>query len=109
MPHIRLRGLSAENVQKLSQTLAAELAPILETTIDNFTLELVATQFFERGHAHPGYPFCEVWWFERSEPHRQRCAEWLTQEIRKITNASDVAVVFFPIEKSNYFENGAQF
>lgn len=109
MPHIRLRGMSSENVKRLSESLADELAPILETTKDNFTIELIQTQFFERGTAISGYPFCEVLWFERSEAHRQKCADWLTAMIKKITNAPDVAVVFCPIEKSNYFENGKHF
>jgi len=109
MPHIRLRGVSADHVQRLSQSLATNLAPILETKVDNFTIELVQTHFFSQGHSDPGYPFCEVLWFERSEGHRQRCAEWLTNEIKQITKALDVAVVFFPIEKSNYFENAKHF
>ena len=99
----------SEQVQRLSQTLPAGLAPLAETTVDNFTVELVQTQFFVNGHSSAGYPFCEVFWFERSDEHRKRCAEWLTKEIKDITNASDVAVVFFPITKSNYFENGAHF
>lgn len=109
MPHIRLRGMSSENVERLSQNLASQLAPILETTIDNFTIELVQTQFFENGRTHAAYPLCEVFWFERSELHKQRCADWLTNEIRKITKATDIAVIFCPIEKSNYFENGQHF
>lgn len=109
MPHIRLRGMTAEQVQRLSENLADELAPILETTRDNFTIELVQTQFFEGGQPHGGYPFCEVLWFERSAAHRQRCAEWLTNTIRQITKATDIAVVFSPIEKTNYFENGKHF
>jgi hypothetical protein len=109
MPHIRLRGMSTEQAGELSQSLPASLAPILETTVDNFTVELVQTQFFQQGSANSGYPFCEVLWFERSADHRQRCADWLTAEIRRLTAASDVAVVFFPIERSDYFENGKHF
>jgi hypothetical protein len=109
MPHIRLRGMTAEQVQHLSQNLATSLAPLAETSVDNFTIELVHTQFFANGQPISGYPFCEVFWFARSNEHRVRCAEWLTKEIKTLTQASDVAVVFSPIEKSDYFENETQF
>ena len=96
--------MKPEHVEELSRTLPASLAPVLETSEDNFTIELVQTQFFGAS-----YPFCEVLWFDRSAEHRQRCANWLTTEIRRITKAADIAVVFFPLEKSNYFENGKHF
>lgn len=109
MPHIRVRGLKADLVQKLSTELNAELARILNTSPDNFTLELVPTQFFSKGAAHAGDPFIEVLWFERTAAERDACARWLTEQVKRLAGGVDVAVVFVPIAKADYFENGTNF
>ena len=108
MPHVRFRALQAEQVSKLSKTLVKDLAAIIKTGEDNFTFELVQTQFFNQGQATSGYPFVEVLWFERTPEIQQQVATFLTDNIKKLIDA-DVAVVFQPLQQKNYFENGQHF
>lgn len=108
MPHIRFRALQSEHVSTLSKNLVKELASIIKTSEDNFTFELVQTQFFIQGQATSGYPFVEVLWFERTPEIQQQVANLITENIKKLID-TDVAVVFQPLLQKNYFENGQHF
>lgn len=109
MPHIRVRGMSPAQVQTLSQDLVEGLAAIVNTSPDNFTIEHVPTQFYAHGHPEAGYPIMEVWWFERPADIKQKTAEHLTASVRRIMPQSDVVVIFHPLGKADYFENGRHF
>lgn len=108
MPHLRVRGLSAQQVQKLTSGLSSELAQALATQPDNFTFEYVATEFFAEGTSSMGWPFVEVLMFERPAEQKQACARVLSDRIRALSSAMDVTVIFQILDKANYFENGQQ-
>lgn len=109
VPHIRIRSVSEKNVQALSKKLPKDLAKAMETTEDNFSFELISTKYFSNGKAKKSYPYIEVHWFERTQEIKQRSANIITDLVRSLTKAEDIAVVFTPIQKSDYFENGKSF
>ena len=109
MPHIRMRAVKKEHVQELSASLAKELAPAMKTAIDNFTFELVQTQFFSSGQETVSYPFVEVLWFARSQEVQDECASIITRQIKKIGPYEDVVVVFHVLLQESYYENGIHF
>ena len=109
MPHIRLKCISEKNVQALSETLPKKLAQSMQTTEDNFSFEILPNKFFEAGKPIESYPFVEVHWFERTQEVKSQSAKIITDEVRSLTQAQDIVVVYIPIEKNNYFENGKSF
>lgn len=109
MPHIRVRGMTAPQVQELSAQLADELAVIINTTVDNFTFEQIASSFFANGRPDGGYPFIEVLWFERPTDVRQKTADHLTARVKRIVPNADVVVTFQTLDRGCYFENGRPF
>ncbi len=109
MPHLRVRGLPPAQVQELSSGLCEELALIINTSADNFTVELIATQYFGNGQSNNSYPFIEVLWFQRPQDVKQRVAEHLTERVKRLLPSADVVVVFHVLEKTDYFENGKHF
>lgn len=109
MPHVRFRAVKKEDVQKLSQTLPAELAPVMNTAQDNFTFELVQTQFFSAGAAVKSYPFIEILWFSRSQEVQDDCAGIITRQLKHLGHYEDVVVVFQVLSKASYYENGVHF
>lgn len=109
MPHIRVRGMTTAQVQALSENLGEELAPIIHTSPDNFTVEHIPSQFFANGRTDGGYPFIEVLWFDRPGEVKQKTAEHLTTRVKQLLPAADVAVIFRHIDKTDYFENGRHF
>ena len=109
MPHIRLRSLNDEIVKKLSLEIPPELSPILQTPVDNFTVEKVATQYYRDGAPVEGDPMIEFFWFDRGQEVKSNCAKKITELVRKHSKAEYIAVVFTAIPKESYFENGEHF
>jgi phenylpyruvate tautomerase PptA (4-oxalocrotonate tautomerase family) len=109
MPHIRIRAISETTVEKLSAELPQDLAPLMQTSTENFTVEKVATQFYKDGARTEGDPMIEVLWFERGQEVKNQCAKKITEIVRKHLNAEYIAVVFTALPKESYFENGEHF
>lgn len=109
MPHIRFKCISENNCKKLSKTLPPLLAKSMETGEDNFSFENLPHTFFANGKTTKSYPFVEVHWFERSQDIKARSAKIITDLVRSLTKAEDIVVVYVPIEKNDYFENGKSF
>ena len=109
MPHIRIRALQPDQVASLSKTLVKDLATTIKTDEDNFTFELVTTQFFQQGQTVKGTPFVEVFWFPRTSEVQQQAAELITTAIKKLVNEEYITVVFLSLLPENYYENGQHF
>lgn len=109
MPHLRIRSLGSDQVANLSTSLVPDLAEITGAPIDNFTLELVPTQFFQDGKVVNSFPFVEVLWFERPQAIQDACAVLITKKVREVAPGQDVVVVFTKLAKNSYYENGMHF
>lgn len=109
MPHIRFRAIDSKDVQKLSASLTPALAKSMGTSEDNFTFELLHTDFFALGKKITSYPFVEVFWFERPKEVQDLSARIITEQIKALCKAEDVVVIFQILQKSSYYENGNHF
>ncbi len=109
MPHIRICALTEETVQKLSLELPQALAQILQTSVENFTVEKLQTQFYKDGQPSEGDPMIEIHWFDRGQELKNICATQITALVRRHSTAEYIAVVFIAIPKESYFENGEHF
>lgn len=109
MPHIRLRSMTHEQAQNLSQTAVPELARLVQSPEDHFTVELIATTHFRQGQLATAAPFVEVLWFARAQDLQNQAAELLTEKIRALTQAEDIVVVFHELKRNAYYENGQHF
>lgn len=112
MPHLRFRALSESAVQELSVSLPPELAKILNTPEDNFTVEKIATTFYRQGRAildAQADPMIEFLWFDRGAEVRDGAAKKVTELVRPHTKSEYIAVVFHSLSKDHYYENGTHF
>lgn len=112
MPHLRIRSLSERAVKDLSRSLPKELAVLLNTSEDNFTVEKVATTFFRNGEVvadGSGDPMVELLWFDRGAEARAATAAKITSLVKAHSQSEYIAVVFTDIPKDHYFENGQHF
>lgn len=112
MPHLRLRSLSDEAVMALSISLPQELAKVLNTSEDHFTVEKVVTTFYRQGAAVPdgqGDPMVECQWFDRGVNVRDAAAKKVTELVKAYTKSEYIAVVFIDLPKDSYYENGVHF
>jgi hypothetical protein len=104
-----MRALSEKQVQELSSSLLGDLAEVTNSPEDNFTLELVQTQFFLKGQTTSGDPFIEILWFPRPQGIQDQVASMITERVQKLTKAAYVTVVFTELTKTHYYENGNHF
>lgn len=109
MPHIRIRALSEPIVETLSAELPTKLAQVMHTSVDNFSVERIQTQFYKNGVHTEGDPMIEILWFDRGQELKIASAKIVTEEVQKLSNAEYVAVVFTNLPKESYFENGEHF
>jgi hypothetical protein len=110
MPHIRIRSLSQSQVESLSLNLCKELSVVMETSEDNFTIESQeALQYVSGKQLVATDPFIEVLWFDRGQIIQDKAAQTITESVRKISGFSTITVIFTPLAKTNYYENGKHF
>lgn len=109
MPHLRFREIDESIVSQLSLELPPLLAPVMTTSEDNFTFEKIETVFYSFGRQQKSYPFVEVLWFQRSQEVQNETANIISQKVQMLTGQADVVVVFIPIPKNSYYENGNHF
>lgn len=112
MPHIRIRSLTEDAIQDLSISLPTELAKILNTPEDNFTVEKIATTFYRQGKPlsdSEGDLMIEFLWFDRGATIRDAAAKKVTELVRPYTTSEYIAVVFTSLPQDHYYENGVKF
>jgi hypothetical protein len=63
--HLVIRGISIEEMKRISNPLAEELAEICECRTDNFTFEVPHSTFVFNGEEIQAFPLIEVKWFDK--------------------------------------------
>jgi len=109
MPHLRVRGASAEDVAALSRMTTNDLTQAFNCQAEDITWELCSTQFFVDGRVSSGYPVIECVWFDRGLETKQTVARALDNALQQRGYSGDRAVIFNPIDNTNYFECGQHF
>lgn len=112
MPHLRIRALSDSAVKDLSLSLPKELAAILNTSEDNFTVEKITTTFYSKGELvseDQADPMIEFLWFDRGIEVRDLAAKKVTELVKPFTKSKYIALVFVDLPKQSYYENGVHF
>lgn len=105
MPHILFRGVEAETLSQVSESLAQELAEICACGTDNFTFECLNTTVVFGGDISAPYSFIQVGWFERGDEVRDRFAEAVTRKVKSL-GVAEVEVVFIAYEEKAYYIDG---
>lgn len=112
MPHIRIRAMTDSDVNSLSRVLPKELSQIMNTPEENFTVEKINSTFYRDGVIVPdgmGDPMVEVHWFDRGAEMKSVTAKKITELVRRHSKSEYIAIVFFDLPKTDYFENGEHF
>lgn len=109
MPHLRFKAVPEKIVSDLSQTLPKELASVLQTSEDNFSFELVSSNFYENGQKTSFYPFVEFAWFDRGQKVQDQVAQIIYHRVKEVFPADYITLVFLDLPKTSYYENGQHF
>ncbi len=109
MPHLRFRGVSEPQLLAISRDLVTDLAALITSARDNFTLELVASPFIFDGQRQQVDPMVEVLWFARSQEVQDGCAQAITRHLRATGETRDIDVFFVAAVPSAYYCNGVHY
>lgn len=108
MPQLIFKGVSVDQVKKISTPLVKELAELCECETDNFTFEIVDSIFVFNGEEVPGFPFIEVKWFVRGQKVQDEFATIVTKHIHTL-GIPEVEIAFSVFSEAAYYLNGKSF
>lgn len=109
MPHLRIRGLKIETLNKISTGLFDGLTAIIECDRSWFTLEHIETTFIHDGVLVSGYPFVEILWFDRGKEVKDKVSKFVTSLLEKEGNYQAITIIFTNLKGEDYYENGEHF
>ncbi|MDF2961368.1 MAG: hypothetical protein K0S39_3103 [Paenibacillus sp.] len=108
MPQLNVRGISENQMSRVSSKLVEELALICECGTDNFLIDCIQTVSVFDGQRVDTYPFIEVAWFERGTETRDRVALALTRHLQSI-GVMELEIAFKVYREDGYYINGRRY
>lgn len=108
MPQLIFKGISVDQVKKISTLLVEELAELCQCETDNFTLEIVQSTFVFNDREVQGFPFIEVKWFDRGQEIKDQFANIITKHLQS-QGIAELEVAFSVFLASAYYLNGHSF
>ncbi|WP_099191934.1 DUF1904 domain-containing protein [Tepidibacter mesophilus] len=109
MPQIKIRGIEANEVCKISEKMIDELVNIVKCPRDYFEIECIQSVAIRNGQIEEVYPFIEVAWFDRGQDTQDKVAKIITDSIREGLNIESLDLAFTTFDKAKYYENGEHF
>lgn len=108
MPQLIFKGITVDQVKKITTPLVQELAVLCNSEIDNFTFEIIHSTFVFEQEEVAGFPFVEVKWFERGQEIQDEFAKIITKHIH-LLGIDEVEIAFTVFLESAYYLNGKNF
>lgn len=102
MPRLTFKGIELDELKKISKDLIDELTVAVNTTRDNFILELSQSKFIYDGEEVKTYPLVEVAWFKRPQEVSDKVYEILDRTIKNL-GYKIVEVYFIELKENLYY------
>jgi hypothetical protein len=104
MPHLRFRAFDEAILEQYAASLIPTLATAISCPESWITIEVVATRFLTT----PAQPMVEVVWFPRVQSVQDEVARILYEAAVAWVHPEPI-VVFIPVAKKDYYEDGKNF
>ncbi|PEJ56275.1 hypothetical protein CN692_18235 [Bacillus sp. AFS002410] len=108
MPQLLIKGISTNDICKISKPLIEELANVCECGTDNFTIDCIHSTSIFDGEVVDSFPFIEVKWFERGVDTRDRFAATIEKHVN-LLNIPEFEIAFITYKEDSYYINGKRF
>ncbi len=106
MPIFKFFSIPTEEILPIANALQVDLAKILNTNIDNITIQMFDADTIMNGEITPKvYPQVEVQLFPRSNEQYQEIAKCVTLYLNEI-GYPESDLFFIELSTKTYFENG---
>ena len=109
MPHLKVRGMDKKALIENSKEIIDGLTDIIKCDRNWFTIDYIHTDSIFDGRIIDGYTFVELFWFERTPEIKAKVGAFLTKMIKKMNGNRDCCIIFFPLCKEDYYDNGEFF
>lgn len=110
MPHLRIRGMNQETIREQSHAILDQMESIVQAPRDWFTIEVIHSTFLFDGQEKSPGPIMELLWFDRGQDVKDRLATAITEILKPhVPEGKDITLIFVPLAKNNYFENGEHY
>ncbi len=103
MPQITVKGLTDEEMKRISTPLIPQLAEAIGCPEDWLILELSHSTFYSQGQQVKGFPIVEVSWFDRTDEVRQKVAQIIRDTVLG-QGYSLVQVIFTTLYQEKFYE-----
>lgn len=108
MPMLKFKAIEIEKVCIVSKKLIDELEELIKCPRDYFSLSVERSIYVKDGDFVKGEAVVEVLWFDRGQAIQDTAAKIITKHINSV-GYKNVDVIFYPLDKNNYYENGEHF
>lgn len=108
MPQLQFHGIDAHAIQHCSTQLVDDLCQAMDTTPDNFLLEVIQSTQILSGEVVTPFPFVDVRWFERGQSVRDQSAAVIAKHLN-MAGYNPVEIIFTALEPYAYYENATHF
>ena len=105
MPQLRFHAVSKDQINTAAHAMTTELAQLVGCAREHFVLEHIDSDYFWDGEKVIGYPFVEVYCFDRGEQVFDKMAESITHHMLA-AGCPSVDVAFMLLERRRYYEDG---
>jgi hypothetical protein len=108
MPALKLIAIDGKKALTISKELIDELQELMQCPRDYFSIEVAQSKYIMDGKFVGGPQMVEVYWFDRGQEIQDKAAKIITKHVHSIGYKS-VDVIFHPLDKNKYYENGEHF
>lgn len=109
MPQIKIRGIQAEELCKISEELLDNLVEIVSCPRDYFELEVISSVAIRNGKIAQAYPFVEIACFDRGQKIQDEIAKTITSLFKEKLGIENLDLAFVTFKENSYYENGEHF
>lgn len=108
MPILKFKAIEIEKLCIISKKLIDELEELIQCPRDYFNLSIDRSVYVKDGEIVKGEAVVEVSWFDRGQDIKDKAAKIITKYANSV-GYKNVDVIFYALDKSNYYENGEHF
>jgi hypothetical protein len=105
LPQLRFHAIREETVKAASKPMTEELASVVGCAREHFVLECVPSSYVWDGDTTQGYPYVEVYCFDRGEEAFDKMAKAITRHLLA-AGCESVDVAFMLLDRRRYYEDG---
>ena len=105
MPYLSFYNLDADQVQKISQAILADLAKVIDRPTDVCFFSSYGAEAIINNEVRKDACYVKIEWMPRPEEMEVAVAKLVEDQLRKL-GFNETTIYFCDIDKTKYYKNG---